>query len=57
MVNFMCQLMPVPTYAVKHILVVSLKVLCGFCIEVSGLGVQSIVLQRAPLVHGLHLIP
>ena len=46
MVNFMCQLMPVPTYAVKHILVVSLKVLFGFCIEVSGLGVKCIALHK-----------
>ena len=57
MVNFMCQLMPVPSYAVKHILVVSLMVLFGFCIQVSGLGVKSIVLQWAPLVRGLLLIP
>lgn len=57
MVNFMCQLIPVPTYAVKHTLVVSLKVLFGFCIEAGGLGVKSITLQWAPLVHGLHLIP
>ena len=57
MVNFMCQLIPVPTYAVKHTLVVSLKVLFGFCIEAGGLGVKSIALQWAPLVRGLHLIP
>ena len=56
MVNFMCQLIPVPRYLVKHILVVSAKVLFGFSIEVGGLGIKPITLQRALLVGGLHPI-